>query len=131
MAHNDDIHFIINMHALHNATLIRRLLPRSLTIPNPKHEDREAYHNQLAIEVRKLITNKRRETTRKRNETWARNKKQKADKEAAMAGAQPQNDEENGEASESEEENIDESDAETELESTRGQRAQTQKRRRR
>ncbi|KAJ4492105.1 hypothetical protein C8J55DRAFT_533997 [Lentinula edodes] len=44
--HVDDKHFVINMHSLHNANLIRALLPHNLTEPKPLHSDRERWHHK-------------------------------------------------------------------------------------
>ncbi|KAI0747423.1 hypothetical protein BC629DRAFT_1685614 [Irpex lacteus] len=43
--------YFINMHAIHNSTLIRRTLPRSFSKPKPYYLDREAKHNQFANEA--------------------------------------------------------------------------------
>ncbi|THV00698.1 hypothetical protein K435DRAFT_793900 [Dendrothele bispora CBS 962.96] len=69
MVHGDDSHFVINLHGLHNAALIRRLLPRDLTAPSAIHADREAWHNELAIEVRSILQDKRKVAQEKRTET--------------------------------------------------------------
>ncbi|KAJ6628304.1 hypothetical protein B0H10DRAFT_2271410 [Mycena sp. CBHHK59/15] len=50
LAHGDDDHFVINMVALHNGTLLRRNLPVALTVPRPLYLDCEAHHHQVAIE---------------------------------------------------------------------------------
>ncbi|THU86209.1 hypothetical protein K435DRAFT_822219 [Dendrothele bispora CBS 962.96] len=48
LAHSNDDNFIVNMHALHNATLLRQLLPRCLTEPKSLHTDRHAYHLEVS-----------------------------------------------------------------------------------
>jgi hypothetical protein len=45
-------HFIINLHALHNAHLLRNVLPRDLTRPLPLFLDRQAKHCEWAAELR-------------------------------------------------------------------------------
>ncbi|KAJ4464605.1 hypothetical protein C8R41DRAFT_872068 [Lentinula lateritia] len=71
--HNDDRHFIINMHALHNAHLLRRFLPRYLTVPRPLHSDRKKWHGELAKTLVVTQAEKRAETNRKAAETRAKN----------------------------------------------------------
>jgi hypothetical protein len=48
ICHEDDKHFVVNTHALHNATLLRQFLPRSLTKPMSLYDDREARHHNIA-----------------------------------------------------------------------------------
>ncbi|KAJ7673015.1 hypothetical protein DFH06DRAFT_1279686 [Mycena polygramma] len=47
VVHKDDARFIINMHAFHNAGLLRRYLPVALTKPRPLFADRRQRHNEL------------------------------------------------------------------------------------
>jgi hypothetical protein len=46
--HADDVHFVLNMHALHNAHLLRRVLPRQLVKPRHIQENRLAFHAAAA-----------------------------------------------------------------------------------
>jgi hypothetical protein len=52
--HVDDTRFIINMHALHNAARLRKVLPRSITKPAPYHVDRIAAHSRTATALREV-----------------------------------------------------------------------------
>ncbi|OJT12654.1 hypothetical protein TRAPUB_10797 [Trametes pubescens] len=65
--------FVINLHAHHNAALIRRHLPRSLWAPQALYEDRKARHNELSTGLRVTQAAKRAETQRKRHETRQKN----------------------------------------------------------
>ncbi|KAJ6615280.1 hypothetical protein B0H10DRAFT_1746857, partial [Mycena sp. CBHHK59/15] len=49
--HSEEAQFILNMHALHNAHLIREVLPRTLTAPVPYLNDRTAAHNRFATQL--------------------------------------------------------------------------------
>ncbi|KZV61485.1 hypothetical protein PENSPDRAFT_643337 [Peniophora sp. CONT] len=81
---SDRTRYVINMHALHNPHLIREVLPRDLTAPRPLHEDRRAFHDTLAAQLRIDGPAKRAQAQKKTAETRAANK---AAKEAAAAKA--------------------------------------------
>jgi hypothetical protein len=63
ISHQDDGHFVLNLHALHNAALIRQVLPRHLTSPKPLYNDRQARHFEIATKLRVTQALKR-ETTK-------------------------------------------------------------------
>ncbi|KAJ7198300.1 hypothetical protein GGX14DRAFT_374386 [Mycena pura] len=71
LEHADDSHFIINMAALHNATLLRRVLPRALTVPRQLYPDRKAHHTERAATLRISQLTKRARTQEKRRNTLA------------------------------------------------------------
>lgn len=52
LQHNDDLQFVINLHAIHNADLLRKTLPRALTAPTPLVLNRDALHDKLAAGLR-------------------------------------------------------------------------------
>ena len=91
--HSSEQHFILNMHALHNAHLIREVLPRSLTAPIPYLNDRLASHARFAAQLRQTGPAKRAETRAKTQATRTRNKLNKV--AIASAQAKRQEDEEN------------------------------------
>jgi hypothetical protein len=66
--HSGDEHFILNMHSLHNASLIRKILPRSLTAIRPliNPASRVQEHAALANRLRETNTQKRNERKEKR-----------------------------------------------------------------
>ncbi|KAF9065870.1 hypothetical protein BDP27DRAFT_1384442 [Rhodocollybia butyracea] len=72
--HADDNNFIINMFALHNSTVLRQALPRSLWKPKPLFSDRLARHTSIAEVLVISQTEKRAQTQQKTKETRARNK---------------------------------------------------------
>jgi len=77
IVHTNDTHFIINMHALHNAKLLRQVLPRSMTEPQPYVPDRRAHHCNSAARLRATNTEKRAEKQAQKD----------AVKEAAVGGS--------------------------------------------
>lgn len=73
IAHEDDKHFVLNLHALHNVVLLRRALPRHLTIPIPLYQDRKAQHFAIAAQLRVSQADKRAKTAAKTKATRERN----------------------------------------------------------
>ncbi|KAJ8690139.1 hypothetical protein PTI98_011597 [Pleurotus ostreatus] len=74
VSHADDARYIINMHALHNAHVLREVLPRTLIAPSYVVEDRAALHRDAASKLRVSGPAKRAETVAKSKATRARNK---------------------------------------------------------
>ncbi|KAL6299568.1 hypothetical protein BKA93DRAFT_742110 [Sparassis latifolia] len=83
--HTSDDRFLLNMHALHNASLIRQSLPRHLTAPVPYLRDRRAKHDELAASLRITGPAKRAETMAKTQATKEKNKQAKQ----STAGVSP------------------------------------------
>ncbi|KAI0069917.1 hypothetical protein K474DRAFT_1654465 [Panus rudis PR-1116 ss-1] len=78
--------WLLNMHALHNSHLIRRVLPRSLWAPKHYLQNRSERHKEIAAALRISRPQKRAATAAKRAETMRR---KKADK-PAPANSAPQ-----------------------------------------
>jgi hypothetical protein len=96
VVHNDDSRFIINTHALHNATLLRNFLPRYHTVPRPLYADRRKRRDELGQELAQNETARRAEISRKTAETKKRNKALRAEREqvaAAPLTEEPDNEE--------------------------------------
>ena len=78
ISHEGDGCFVINMHALHNATLLHNILPRHLTAPKYLYTDRMAQHHEVAAQLRVTQVEKRARTAVKskatRRQTRLRNK---------------------------------------------------------
>ncbi|TFY66993.1 hypothetical protein EVJ58_g1912 [Rhodofomes roseus] len=72
--HTDVERYLINMHALHNADLIRKTLPRSLSAPTYYYEDRQTKHQEFARGLRIVGPIKRAAAAAKAAETRARKK---------------------------------------------------------
>lgn len=75
--HADDNHFLINLYGLHNANMIRSILPRHLYAPQPLYSDWKAHHIMLAGKLRVTQKNKRAATQAKRKATIAAKKAKK------------------------------------------------------
>lgn len=85
--HSDDNRYLVNMHALHNAALIRRTLPRHLVAPTRYFADRKAKHNEFAAALRVSGPQRRAETVAKTKATKATNKQKKNITSDGNAGA--------------------------------------------
>ncbi|KII82606.1 hypothetical protein PLICRDRAFT_120554, partial [Plicaturopsis crispa FD-325 SS-3] len=81
VAHTDDDTYLVNIHALHNAHLIRETLPRHLTMPKPYLANRRTIHDELAEKLRIIGPAKRAESAAKAQATRERNKLAKQQKE--------------------------------------------------
>ncbi|KZV84010.1 hypothetical protein EXIGLDRAFT_807538 [Exidia glandulosa HHB12029] len=73
VTHDDNGRYIINTHALHNAHLLRRTLPRHLTVPQRVHADadRLAFHITVAAALRVVQGDARIKKKQKRDEKKA------------------------------------------------------------
>ncbi|KDQ05921.1 hypothetical protein BOTBODRAFT_182090 [Botryobasidium botryosum FD-172 SS1] len=76
--HKDDDHFVLNMHALHNANLIRETLPRSLTAPKHYLADRLKSHTESSATLSRDRDARRAKTTKKREATAKKKAREKA-----------------------------------------------------
>jgi len=75
--HKDDNNFVINMYGIHNATLLRKSLPRHLTAPKALYPDRRLHHGKVAAGLRISQTAKRVQAQAKRKETHAEKKRKR------------------------------------------------------
>ncbi|KAK7047084.1 hypothetical protein VNI00_006746 [Paramarasmius palmivorus] len=82
--HRNHDRYIVNLHALHNARLIQKYLPRHLTTPRPLYTDRIRRLTKMGQELEESAQKQKEDTNAKRKETLARNK---ALKEAAAERA--------------------------------------------
>jgi hypothetical protein len=82
--HSDDDQFVLAMSALHNFAKLRRVLPQSLTKLTALHEDRVAFHKEMAAQASNTRTKKRKKTAEKRRAT-AEAKRMEAQLAAAAA----------------------------------------------
>jgi hypothetical protein len=76
--------FVINTHAFHNAHLLRATLPRSIVVPIPLYQEREAKHIEIAGSLRSMQEAKRTATKAR-----AEQKKQEAITTADKTGSGP------------------------------------------
>ncbi|KAG8913665.1 hypothetical protein FRC01_004436, partial [Tulasnella sp. 417] len=84
LKHTEDSQFIVNLHALHNADILRKTLPRRFTQPRPLHADRKEFHASQAAKLQVSGPAKRAATQEKAAATRAANKAKAA---AAQEGA--------------------------------------------
>ncbi|KAF8519952.1 hypothetical protein JB92DRAFT_3112037 [Gautieria morchelliformis] len=74
LVHADDMQFVLNLNAIHNADLVHETLPRALTAPEPLHQDRRSYHDRMAAQVWVMRTHKCAQTKAKAKATRSANK---------------------------------------------------------
>lgn len=86
MEHSDDRHFVINIHALHNATLIWKIIPPRLTLPACIYPDCQAHYFKLAAKLRVSQAEKREATKAKRAATKNTNLAKKAAQQVVRRG---------------------------------------------
>jgi hypothetical protein len=79
--HAETDSYFINLHALHNAHLLRDTLPRNLTAPVPYFTDRQQKREEFAALVRVSGPAKRAATAKKSKETREKKKQAKASRE--------------------------------------------------
>jgi hypothetical protein len=101
ISHEDDGHFIINMHALHNATLLQNILPRHLTTPKPLYTDRIAQHHEIATELRVMQAEKCARTAAKTKAMKEANKAKKLKQRATVVDESDSDGERSDESTES------------------------------
>ncbi|KAG8914101.1 hypothetical protein FRC01_004225 [Tulasnella sp. 417] len=73
-SHTEDSQFVINLHALHNADILRKTLPRRLTQPRPLYSNRREFHASQAARLQVSGPAKRAATQEKAAATRAANK---------------------------------------------------------
>ena len=88
MERTDDEIFLVNMHAIHNASLIRETVKAVYGGPKPYFGgDRQSRHNEAAAKLRVSGPKKRAEANEKRKATRERNKSAKRAQAAEEASA--------------------------------------------
>lgn len=88
MEHADDDKFLVNMHAIHNASLIRETVKTVYKGPKPYFgTDRRSHHDAAAARLRVSGPKKRAEANEKRKATRERNKSAKHAQAAEEANA--------------------------------------------
>ena len=75
ICHEDDKHFVVNTHALHNVTLLHKFLPCNLTAPKPLYNDCEAKHHEIAAKLQVTQAEKCARTAAKQKATQDAKKK--------------------------------------------------------
>jgi hypothetical protein len=86
ISHANDTHFILNMHAIHNAHLLRRVLPRELWRPVLLYPDQIVRHSAVAAKLRPLMQEKRQARSEKAAATRASKKLQQTSQPFAGLG---------------------------------------------
>lgn len=76
IVHKENTRFVINTHGFHNASLLRKFLPRVLTVPRPLYPDQHGHHTEIAAEVALSLQTKR--TARSAKAAATRKGKKKA-----------------------------------------------------
>jgi hypothetical protein len=76
--HASDNFYFLNMHALHNAAQIRKVLPRHLTAPSYIFPNRQQHHVAIAQNLQITGPKKRAEAKAKAKETREKNKRGKS-----------------------------------------------------
>ncbi|EMD34744.1 hypothetical protein CERSUDRAFT_28747, partial [Gelatoporia subvermispora B] len=56
--HGSDDHFIVNMHSLHNAHLVRQVIPRNLSAPTVFYENRGQHHSEASARLQQTSKTK-------------------------------------------------------------------------
>jgi hypothetical protein len=80
IVHASDNYYFLNMHALHNAAKIRKVLPRHLTAPSYIFPNRQQHHVAIAQNLQITGPKKRAEARAKAKETREKNKRGKSHK---------------------------------------------------
>ncbi|OBZ78614.1 hypothetical protein A0H81_00232 [Grifola frondosa] len=78
LVHTNDTHYILNLHTLHNAAVLRKVLPRHLTIPQPYLSDRLQKHKDMATALRIEQDTKRQKEADAREACKAKRQAEKA-----------------------------------------------------
>jgi hypothetical protein len=104
--HTDDSHFVINMHAMHNAHRVRRVLDRNLVQPKHLYTNRVARHHEIARNMKTSQDDKRARVQAKSKLTREENARKKADKATRRASKRVRL-EVGGETDEDEEDDVD------------------------
>lgn len=86
--HVDNNRFVINMHAFHNAALLRTALGRDLTQPVPITANRAEWLKGKAGEARTMLVDKHARTVAKAAETRAKNQNARVPAEETISQAQ-------------------------------------------
>jgi hypothetical protein len=88
--HNDDHHFLLNTHALHNAAILRKMLPRHLTAPVSFITNRRERHDALAAALRETQDVKRaRDKANREARKATRSSKEQPDESRAALNSKP------------------------------------------